>query len=45
MTNMLSEKVDKVAGKQLSTNDFDNTQKSNLADCNTKSILILINPF
>ncbi|WP_322006394.1 hypothetical protein [Clostridium butyricum] len=36
MTNMLSEKVDKVAGKQLSTNDFDNTQKSNLADCNTK---------
>ncbi|MEX0084826.1 hypothetical protein AB2T90_20590 [Clostridium butyricum] len=36
MTNMLSEKVDKVAGKQLSTNDFDNTQKSNLADCNIK---------
>ncbi|MEQ3340198.1 hypothetical protein [Clostridium butyricum] len=36
MTNMLSEKVDKVAGKQLSTNDFDNIQKSNLADCNTK---------
>ncbi len=34
--NELSSKVDKVTGKSLSTNDYDNTEKSKLADVNAK---------
>ncbi|NFO56406.1 hypothetical protein FDB39_05835 [Clostridium botulinum] len=34
--NELSSKVDKVTGKSLSTNDYDNTEKSKLSDVNAK---------
>ena len=34
--NELSSKVDKVVGKSLSTNDYDNTEKTKLADVNAK---------
>ncbi|MBY6915429.1 hypothetical protein [Clostridium botulinum] len=34
--NELSSKVDKVTGKSLSTNDYDNTEKTKLADVNAK---------
>ncbi|MBN1079260.1 hypothetical protein [Clostridium botulinum] len=34
--NELSSKVDKVAGKSLSTNDYDNTEKTKLADVHAK---------
>ncbi|NFH84876.1 hypothetical protein FDA28_16040 [Clostridium botulinum] len=34
--NALAGKVDKVNGKELSTNDYDNTEKTKLADVNAK---------
>ncbi|WP_252214393.1 hypothetical protein [Clostridium sp. VAP41] len=34
--NALAGKVDKVNGKELSTNDYDNTEKSKLSDVNAK---------
>ncbi|MBY6948936.1 hypothetical protein [Clostridium botulinum] len=34
--NELSSKVDKVTGKSLSTNDYDNTEKTKLSDVNAK---------
>ncbi|NOV80144.1 hypothetical protein [Clostridium saccharobutylicum] len=34
--NALSKKVDKIDGKQLSANDYDNTEKATLADVNSK---------
>lgn len=34
--NKLSDKVDKVEGKGLSTNDYDNSEKEKLADANSK---------
>ncbi|MDG5852507.1 hypothetical protein [Clostridium beijerinckii] len=36
MTTMLAGKVDKVSGKGLSTNDYTDTEKANLADTNNK---------
>ena len=36
MMNMLAGKVDKVDGKQLSTNDYTDTEKATLADVNSK---------
>lgn len=36
MTTMLAGKVDKISGKGLSTNDYTDTEKANLADTNNK---------
>ena len=38
LTNQLSGKVDKVEGKQLSTNDFSNEAKQTLEDVEKKSV-------
>lgn len=38
LTNQLSGKVDKVEGKQLSTNDFSNDSKQTLEDVEKKSV-------
>ena len=38
ITNQLSSKVDKVEGKQLSTNDFSNDSKQTLEDVEKKSV-------
>lgn len=38
LTNQLSSKVDKVEGKQLSTNDFSNEAKQTLEDVEKKSV-------
>lgn len=38
LTNQLSGKVDKVEGKQLSTNDFSNESKQTLEDVEKKSV-------
>lgn len=38
LTNQLSSKVDKVEGKQLSTNDFSNDSKQTLEDVEKKSV-------
>lgn len=37
-TNLLNDKVDKVEGKQLSTNDFSNDSKQTLEDVEKKSV-------
>lgn len=36
---LLNNKVDKISGKQLSTNDYTTTEKNKLADINTSSIV------
>lgn len=38
LTNQLNGKVDKVEGKQLSTNDFSNDSKQTLEDVEKKSV-------
>ena len=43
VTSALSDKVDKVSGKGLSTNDYDNTEKAKVASAITKAVNDLVN--
>ena len=38
LTTLLADKVDKVSGKGLSTNDYDNTEKQKVADAQPKTL-------